>query len=212
MTQFTKLFSMAACCMLLWTACNGTDEYTTIGNENSFHLFCSKSAWDSNTRAVTDETGHGNFSENDRIEVRITSGQTSTIRDMEYSNGQWTPTLNRSDYRQEALSLSALFPILPTDGNDDTARHLSLPTDQNRIDYYETADILFGQTEVSAGQPSATLSFGHALHRLCINLKGTIPADLQIEVRSRTEGVISLINGTVIPNDDHTINWITPLK
>lgn len=74
MTQFTKLFSMAACCMLLWTACNETDEYTTIGNENSFHLFCSKSAWDSNTRAVTDETGLGNFSENDRIEVRITSG------------------------------------------------------------------------------------------------------------------------------------------
>lgn len=212
MTQFTKLFSMAACCMLLWTACYETDEYTTIGNENSFHLFCSKSAWDSNTRAVTDETGLGNFSENDRIEVRITSGQASTVRDMEYSNGQWTPTLNRSDYGQEALSLSALFPVLPTDGNDDAARYLSLPTDQNSIDYYETADILFGQTEVSAGQSSATLSFGHALHRLCINLKGTIPADLQIEVRSRTEGVISLINGTVIPNDDHTINWITPLK
>lgn len=211
MTRFTRLFSTATCCILLWTACNETDE-AFIGKGDLFHLFCSKSTWNSNTRAVTDETGYGNFSENDRIEINIASEQFSTVREMEYSGGQWTPALTRSDYGQEELSLSALFPVLPTDSNDDTARFLSLPTDQSRTDRYEAADILFGQTKVSAGQTSAVLSFGHALHRLCIHLKGTISADLLIEVRSRTEGTVSLVDGTVMPGNDHTTNWITPLK
>lgn len=197
--------------MLLWTACTETDE-TFINNRDSFHLFCSKSAWTSNTRTVTDETGSGHFSENDRIEVRIASEQSSSVREMEYSNGQWGPTLNRHDYGQGTLTLSALFPILSPASNGDADRALSLPADQSGADRYEAADILFGKAEAAAGQSSAVLLFGHALHRLCIHLTGEIPADLQIEVRSRMEGTISLADGTVIPNNDPTTGWITPLK
>lgn len=62
------------------------------------------------------------------------------------------------------------------------------------------ADVLFATTTVGASDAVATLQFNHALHRININLKGTIPDDLTIEVKSLANGQISLKDGNATAN------------
>ena len=67
-----------------------------------------------------------------------------------------------------------------------------MPVDQSGATEYEAADVLFASTEVGASSASSVLKFNHALHRINIHLKGNIPDDLSIEVKSLAGGRTSL--------------------
>lgn len=199
-------------CVILLSACRQTD-FTELNTQKDFYLTCSKSGWISETRAITDSEGKGDFSEGDQISVAIASDEKTSFTQLEYNGGKWTPSLNCNDYGKGPLTLSALFPVLPQIENDNqTTRHINLPLNQSIKENNEAADVLFGSTQINSDASSASLEFRHALHRLCIKLKGAVPADLQIEIRSRNEGQISLIDGTSSPDQDAVYTWIKPLK
>lgn len=198
--------------IILLSACNQTD-ITELNTSNDIYLTCLKSGWTSATRTVTDSEGNGNFSENDRISVSIASETKTALTQLEYNSGKWTPSLNCSDYGKGTLTLSAIYPMLPQINSDDpTMKYINLPLNQSIKENYDAADVLFGSTQISTDASSASLEFRHALHRLYIKLKGTVPTDLQIEIRSHNEGQISLTDGTVSPDKDGVYAWIKPLK
>lgn len=211
MTTFTKIFSASVCCLFLlsWASCQPCDEVSV--HDDNLYLTCSKSGWTSYTRLTTDKEGNGAFSEGDRIELQQATGQTASTSEMEYNCGQWTPSLKRNG-NTDPLTLSAIFPVLPPANGKEAIRSLSLPPDQSLPASYAAADVLFGSTTVNATDASAVLTFRHALHRLQINLKGNIPADLLIEIRSYTEGDISLTDGSVTLKAPQAPSWIIPQK
>lgn len=154
----------------------------------------------------------GSFSEKDRIEVLVTGNRKTETLQLEYMDNRWTPALKRSDYASGGLTLSALYPVLTQNVDYPSCREVSIPVGQDDIDNYAAADILFAKTTVDAANTSATLQFNHALHRININLKGSIPDDLMIEVKSLAGGKISLEDGTVTTEASQDYVWIKPYK
>lgn len=206
-----KVFLVAFVCgMLFLMSCTRTDDDLILSDSNRFTLGCVKSGWTSDSRSVINEDGNGTFSENDRIELCLMSGEAASYTQLQYTSGQWTPSLYRSDYAQGPLTFSALFPVLPQ-VRGASFRILNLPLDQSSAASSAEADVLFAKTTVGVTDASATLSFKHALHRINIQLKGNVPNDLKIEVRSRTSGEISLADGTVSVSEND-FSWITPLQ
>ena len=131
---------------------------------------------------------------------------------MEYTGGEWLPALNRKACGTGDLTLSAIYPLLPQDGNEPAWRDIAMPVDQSGAAEYEAADVLFASTEVGASSASAVLKFNHALHRINIHLKGNIPDDLTIEVKSLAGGRISLEDGTVKADGDAGFVWLKPYR
>lgn len=208
---FTRNLIAYTCLTLLLAACRQTDHLLPDCQED-LSLTCIKSGWESETRMLTDNDGNGSFTEGDRIHLFITSENTSSALEMEYEKGEWTPALKRSDYGKGKLELTALFPLLPSAGGNGNIRQISLPQNQELPENHAAADILFGSTQINADASSAALQFHHAMHRLCIQLKGTVPADLQLEIRTRTAGTISTADGSVTTSSDGTFSWIRPQK
>lgn len=208
--NFKTNFILFAGCILFLISCNQVAEDELTGYED-FFLVCSKSAW-VDTRAVTDEAGSGEFAEGDEIDVQITAGNTFVNTQLEYANGSWTPALHRGEYGQNELVVSALHPVLSHIDGNKTERSFSLPNDQSNMERYTNADVLFADAKADASSPSVALQFHHVLHRICIRLKGNVPEDLQIGVRSRTSAKISIIDGSVTLEDNNTYSWIKPLK
>lgn len=122
------------------------------------------------------------------------------------------PALNRKACGTGDLTLSAIYPLLPQDGNEPAWRDIAMPVDQSGAAEYEAADVLFASTEVGASSASAVLKFNHALHRINIHLKGNIPDDLTIEVKSLAGGRISLEDGTVKADGDAGFVWLKPYR
>lgn len=159
-----------------------------------------------------DNEGQGSFSEGDRIDIQVTGEKKTATTQLEYANGQWTPKLQRHEYGTGDLTLSALFP-LQTQGEDNMQqRDIHIPVDQSSEEKYSVADILFARTSIGITDASATLKFNHALHRININLKGNIPEDLVIEVKSLVGGQISLDNGAVTTDASDGYVWIKPFR
>lgn len=131
---------------------------------------------------------------------------------MEYVTGQWTPKLQRYEYGTGALTLSALFPLQTQNEENLQQRDIHIPVDQSSEENYSAADILFARTSICITDASATLKFNHALHRINIILKGSVPEDLVIEVKSIAGGQISLDNGTVTPDASDGYVWIKPFQ
>ena len=117
--------------------------------------------------------------------------------------------MNRKACGTGDLTLSAIYPLLPQDGNEPAWRDIAMPVDQSGAAEYEAADVLFASTEVGA---SSVLKFNHALHRINIHLKGNIPDDLTIEVKSLAGGQISLEDGTVKADGDAGFVWLKPYR
>lgn len=120
--------------------------------------------------------------------------------------------MNRKACGTGDLTLSAIYPLLPQDGNEPAWRDIAMPVDQSGAAEYEAADVLFASTEVGASSASAVLKFNHALHRINIHLKGNIPDDLTIEVKSLAGGRISLEDGTVKADGDAGFVWLKPYR
>lgn len=208
--QVKKLFVAFVCGMLFLMSCNRTDDDLILSDSNRFTLECVKSGWIPDSRSVINEDGNGNFSENDRIDVCVRAGEAASYTQLQYASGRWNPSLHRSDYAQGALTFSALFPVL-SQGGEASSRILNLPLDQSTTASSAEADVLFAKTTVGTEENSATLQFKHALHRINIHLKGNVPDDLKLEVRSCTKGEISLVDGAVSVSEN-AFSWITPLQ
>ena len=210
-TKLRIIFSVFSSIILLLPSCIQLDEENAIYNTNSLPLTCLQSAWPSN-RAVTDNEGQGNFSEGDRIEVLAIGGNKRGTVQLEYTDGQWAPYLQRNEYGTGSLALSATFPVLTQDDSDPIMRKISVPIDQSSEISHAAADILFASTTISNTDVSAILQFSHALHRININLNGTIPDDLTIEVKSLAYGQISLENGMVVTDASANYVWMKPYR
>lgn len=204
------LFALFACVLSLGSCKNDVDSFYDDNGEN-LHLVFVKSDmnnWTS-TKAEIGQDGSGNFVENDKIGVVISSDSKSEYVELEYKGGKWLPELRRRDYGDGDLKISAYFPALSGDGTD--MRSIEIESDQSNIDNYGKSDVLYATATVGTGSRTATLSFGHALHRININLSGTVPQDLNIQVRSILSGEFSLADGTTTMTDND-YEWITPYK
>lgn len=125
-----KLFIAFAGSMIFLMSCKQAEDISQIyGNE--FNLKCAKTAWTQDTRVITSDTGNGDFSDNDCIEVQVMAGDMISGKQLQYVSGRWTPSLNRSDYARGEWSLSALFPVLPQSAGNKENRDLHLPLDQS---------------------------------------------------------------------------------
>lgn len=207
--QLNKLCAAFLGSMLFLISCDRTEDISFSDSEGDFTLECVKSAWSQESRAVVDDEGSGHFEEGNRIEVWTQVGEESSSTWLQYESGKWTPSLKRVNNGQGTWTLSALYPVLSQPVGDATRRILNLPLDQSATANQQEADILFAQATVGAGDTSAKLLFKHALHRITIHLKGTVPEDLDLKIRSCTNGEISLVDGRVyLPNKSYY--WITP--
>lgn len=208
MIQMNQLFAALLVGMLFLISCDRTEDISFSDNED-FTLECAKSAWSQESRTAIDDEGSGHFEAGDRIDVWMKAGEETSNVGLQYESGKWTPSLKRVNNGQGAWTLSALYPVLSKPVGDATCRILNLPLDQSTIANQQEADILFAQTTVGAGDTSAKLWFKHALHRINIHLKGTVPENLELKVRSCTNGEISLVDGRVyLPKKSYY--WITP--
>lgn len=215
--RFGSVFKLLLCGLILVnSSCrNDVDWCGDVGNTSTVSLICDKpTLWSDvrsrSSRALIDENGNGNFVNGDCIDVWVSGRDLSASTKMEFDGNQWTPSLKRSDYGNGNLEVSAIFPVLSKVNDSD--RSLTIPIDQSIEANYTMADVLYGQTSVSENVSSSKLKFKHVLHRICINLKGEIPDDLQLEVRSRIEGNISLPGGGVSLNGEDIYTWIKPFR
>lgn len=209
--QLKKLCAALLGSMLCLISCDRMEDISFSDNGKEFTLECAKSAWSQESRAVMDEEGSGHFEEGDRIDVWTQVGEETSNVWLQYESGRWTPSLKRVNNGQEAWTISALYPVLSQPVGDATRRILNLPLNQSIEANKREADILFAQTTIGAGDSSARLLFKHALHRITIHLKGAVPEDLELRIRSCTNGEISVVDGHVyLPKKSYY--WITPLQ
>lgn len=209
-TKLWTIFTVLSSSLLLLLSCSQQEENLFLPTDD-LSLTCVQSTW-TGTRATMDNEGQGSFSEGDRIEVRIAGGNKTAITPLEYTTGQWTPRLQRHEYGTGPLTLSALFPLQTQHEENLQQRDIHIPVDQSSEGNYSAADILFARTSIGITDASATLKFNHALHRININLKGNIPEDLVIEVKSLAGGQISLENGAVTTDASDGYVWIKPFR
>lgn len=211
MMQMNRLFVALLGSMLFLMSCDRTEDIS-ISKKKDFTLECAKSAWSQDSRAVVDDEGIGCFEEGDRIDVWTKVGEGTSNVWLQYEGGRWTPSLKRVNNGQGTWTLSALFPVLSQPVGDATRRILNLPLNQSIAVNKQEADILFAQTTVGSEESSAKLLFKHALHQINIHLKGTVPENLELKIRSCTNGEISLVDGSVNLSSKKSYYWITPLK
>ena len=204
------IFILFSSCLLFLSSCSQQKE-DLFFSTNDLSLTCVQSTW-AGTRATMNNEGQGNFSEGDRIELRVAGEKKTAITSLEYTAGQWTPKLQRYEYGIGPLTLSALFPLQTQNEGNLQQKDIHIPVDQSSEENYSVADILFASTSIGITDVSAILQFNHALHRVNINLKGTVPDDLSIEVKSLAVGHISLDDGVVTTDTSDGYVWIKPFR
>ncbi len=197
MTNFRKVLAIFAGSIILMTSCSDIDDSFLGSDDGTIALRCSRSAAWALKSPATDSDGKGSFEPGDRIEMSITGGGATHNATLQYSGSQWMPALRRSEYGMGELRLSAIYPILAHDTGNDGLRTISLPTDQSTAEGHNSADILFATTTVKEGAVAADMQFGHAMHRIKINLKGSVPDDLTIEVKTCGEGTMAVSDGSM---------------
>lgn len=207
-TYRTYIYSFI-CCSLFTMSCTSNEDLLKGGGD-AIVLQCDKSLSWVGSRTVIDDNGTGSFSDGDFIELMVASDGANRFFQPEYAAGQWTPSLKRSDFSSGILRFSAVYPLLSS--LNETERAIALPSDQTTKENHTSADILYASAAADDSDSSVLLQFGHALHRICINLEGNVPEDLQIELYSQTDGKISLEDGNVSLSDNVSRTWIKPYK
>lgn len=133
--------------LLFLSSCNQSEDIFT-SQDNSLSLTCFQTGWmespsGQQSRAVIGSEGKGSFTDNDRIEIQIVSENKATTTQLTYSNGQWSPNLQRDKYNKGVLQLSGIFPLLPQSTDDATTRDISLSVEQNNKEKYNAVGITF---------------------------------------------------------------------
>lgn len=124
------------------------------------------------TRAAIDSDGAGSFTEGDRVGLYIDNGTTTQYRELVYEGGEWLPRLRRQEFGMGRLTLSAHYPVVA--GASDAAPEgygFDVAQDQSGAGYAES-DLLTAQTVIDEDRYMGQLTFGHAMHRLRIELSG----------------------------------------
>ena len=212
MTNFRKVLAIFAGSIMLMTSCSDIDDSFFGSDDGTIALRCSRSAAWALKSPATDSDGKGSFEPGDRIEMSITGGGATHNATLQYSGSQWMPALRRSEYGMGELRLSAIYPILAHDTGNDGLCTISLPTDQSTAEGHNSADILFATTTVKEGAVAADMQFGHAMHRIKINLKGSVPDDLTIEVKTCGEGTMAVSDGSMALDGSAGYVWAKPYK
>lgn len=212
MTNFRKVLAIFAGSLMLMTSCNDIDDYFFNSEDGMIALKCSRNADWALKSAVTDNDGKGSFEVGDRIEMTVTTGGSAHHTTLQYSGSQWMPAIKRSEYGTGELQLSAVYPVLQQDAEESSMRKINVPADQSIADNHNAADILFARSVVKEGSVTADMQFGHAMHRIKINLNGSIPDDLAVEIKTTGEGYISTSDGNVTPDNGAGYVWIKPYK
>ncbi len=119
-----------------------------------------------NSRANVNADGSGFFTEGDAVGLYINNGSKTEFRKLIYSGGKWAPGLRRSDFGDGELTFSAHYPLL---SETEFEFSYQIPTEQNS-EGYNSADILFAQNTLPAGEYKSNMVFNHKMHRLIINL------------------------------------------
>ncbi|MFS2414174.1 IdeS/Mac family cysteine endopeptidase [Bacteroides thetaiotaomicron] len=205
--------------LLLGTACQHEELDTGFGNDGYVEFLFTKDG-DVSTRADIGEDGSGAFADGDKIGLYIEQ-KTGTYRHiiLTRENGAWTPRLKKSDLGDGLVTLNAYYP-----GRDDIQNeitdgiHKHPVSNDQQAEGYEASDLLWSNKTVSAGSIPGNrieMPFGHALHRLVVNIEskeGELPEDLAVSVRGRTQGSTYLFTGQVIPAEDSETEWIAARK
>lgn len=205
---FKKTLKAAACIGLAVMISSCTDEMeqdpVRDGNDDYLRLFIGIEQ----TRAETGEDGSGSFSEGDRIGLYIDNGTDIYYRELSMHDGEWQPLLRRSDFGEGRLAISAHYPI-SSEVSGSAVEHCGFSIEPDQKAYgTEASDLLLSQAAVEAERYDATLIFRHVMHRLRMEIKGA-PADAEIKVRSRLDGVVNMLTGecTLSGTD---FQWISP--
>lgn len=211
-TNFKKVIAIFAGSLMFMASCSDIDDSFYGNEEGMIALKCSRSADWTLRNAAADTDGKGSFEAGDRIEMNISTAGTTSNTTLQYSGSQWMPALKRSEYGTGELLLSAVYPILPQAAVGENMRTISIPADQSTTDNHNATDILFARTTVKEGSVAADMQFAHAMHRIKINLKGSIPEDLTVEIKSLRQGTMSVADGSVSPDEAAGYICIKPYK
>lgn len=211
-TNFKKVIAIFAGSLMFLASCSDIDDSSYGSGEGMIALRCSRSADWTLRNTVADTDGKGSFEAGDRIEMNVSAAGATANTTLQYSGSLWMPALKRSEYGTGELLLSAVYPILPQTGVGEDMRTVSIPADQSTADNHNTTDILFARTTIKEGSVAADMQFAHAMHRIKINLKGSIPEDLTVEIKSFGQGTMSVADGCISPDEAAGYVWIKPYK
>lgn len=166
--------------------------------------------YDADDNAAADAGGFLwlNLSKGDRVGLYIDNGTTTQYRELVYEGGEWLPRLRRQEFGMGRLTLSAHYPVVA--GASDAAPEgygFDVAQDQSGAGYAES-DLLTAQTVIDEDRYMGQLTFGHAMHRLRIELSGDA-VSAEVAVRSRVNGVVNLLTGEAEVSDGE-FGWIVP--
>lgn len=205
--------------LLLDTACRHEELDTGFGNDGYVEFLFTKDG-NVSTRADIAEDGSGAFADGDRIGLYIEQN-TGTYRHiiLTRENGTWTPRLKKSELGDGLVTLNAYYPARDDiqDEITDGIHNHPVSTDQ-QAEGYEASDLLWSNKTVSTGSIPGNrieMPFGHALHRLVVNIEskeGKLPEDLVVSVRGLTSGSAYLFTGQVTPAEGSETEWIVARK
>lgn len=189
-------------------------EPTTAAENDTVEFRFSKPAA---TRAQIGDDGSGAFDEGDCVGLFVGTNPARYYR-LTLQNGAWIPAIPHRELGNGSVTLNACYPA-PSDAEAEAAAAagaLSHPiaADQ-RTEGFAASDRLWCHRTFdpdAAGSARVEMTFAHAMHRLEIvvaDASGSLPADLQVAVRSAAQTSIDLASGTA-DADASTLGWITP--
>lgn len=203
----------------LATACQHEELDTGFGNDGYVEFLFTKDG-NVSTRADIAEDGSGTFVDGDRIGLYIEQN-TGTYRHIVLTreNGTWTPRLKKSELGDGLVTLNAYYPAR-NDIQDEITDgiHKHSVSNAQQAEGYEPSDLLWSHKTVSTGSIPGNrieMPFGHALHRLVVNIEskeGELPEDLTVSIRGLTQGSTYLFTGQATPAENSETEWITARK
>ena len=203
----------------LATACQHEELDTSFGNDDYVEFLFTKDG-DVSTRADIAEDGSGAFADGDRIGLYIEQN-TGTYRHIVLTreNGTWTPRLKKSELGDGLVTLNAYYPARDDIQDEITdGIHKHSVSNAQQAEGYEASDLLWSHKTVSTESIPGNcieMPFGHALHRLVVNIEGKegeLPEDLAVSVRGLTQGSAYLFTGQITPAEGSETEWIVARK
>lgn len=200
-----QLWAFLCICLLVFSSCTSEFEPFRQSQNDEFLEFTFTTA---DSRANINSDGSGYFTEGDVIGLCISNGDKTEFRKLEFSNGQWTPLLRRSDFGDGELSITAHYPFI---SESEESVSFSIPTEQN-VDGCNPADVLFAKSSLPVDEYKVNMKFNHMMHRLIINPKDDLK-EAEIKVRTIVNGKINLITGeAAVSSDASSFEYIIPKK
>lgn len=213
-TRLWRIATLAVAALSMASCQRSEFEPTAAADNDTVEFRFSKPAA---TRAQIGDDGSGAFDEGDCVGLFVGTNPARYYR-LTLQNGAWIPAIPRRELGNGSVTLNACYPA-PSDAEAEAAAAagaLSHPiaADQ-RTEGFAAADRLWCHRTFdpdAAGSARVEMTFAHAMHRLEIvvaDASGTLPADLQVAVRSAAQTSIDFASGTS-DADASTLGWITP--